>query len=196
MVVLFGSGKSSYLCHRYIRTIIRKSIQNMEKKEQNIRELQKQWEPLWDALEAANTALNAFLAGGLSVADQQRVGAFIEKWDALKTEAETYYDAIDRQVNAQPDPVSIELPWQGDKFKDAWQYWKDYLREQHRTYIKSRAERKMLARLKKISDGDEQRAIEYLDFAESTLYRNFFKVTEREYQKPAQTERRNDDGDF
>ena len=168
----------------------------MEKKEQDIRDLRREWEPLWDALEASNAAFNDFLGGGLSVSDGLRVKQFIQKWDALKTQAEAYYDALDRQVNRQAEPVEVELPWQSDRFKEEWQYWKDYLREQHRTYVKSRAERKMLARLKKISDGDEAKAIEYLDYAESTLYRMFFKVTEREYQKPAQAERRNEDGDF
>lgn len=168
----------------------------MEKKEQNIRDLQREWEPLWDALEAANAAFNEFLEGGLSVSDGRRVKQFIEKWDALKARAEGYYDALDRHVNQQPEPMAVELPWDSDAFKEAWQYWKDYLREQHRTYVKSRAEKKMLARLKKISEGSEAKAIEYLDYAESTLYRMFFKVTEREYQKPAQAERRSDDGDF
>lgn len=168
----------------------------MEKREQDIKDLLRGWEPVWDALEAANTAFNEFLGGGLSVSDGLRVKQFIEKWNTLKTQAEAYYDAIDRQVNQQVGAVEVELPWQSDQFKEAWQYWKDYLREQHRTYVKSRAERKMLARLKKISDGDEAKAIEYLDYAESTLYRMFFKVTEREYQKPAQAERRNEDGDF
>lgn len=168
----------------------------MEKKEQDIRELRREWESLWESLEAANAAFNEYLGSGLSVRDGLLVEPFIGKWNTLKNRAESCYDALDRQMNRQTEPVEVELPWPGESFKEAWQYWKDYLREQHHTYVKSRAERKMLARLKKISEGDEQRAIEYLDYAESALYRMFFKVTEREYQKPAQAERRDEDGDF
>ena len=168
----------------------------MERKEQDLLSLKKEWVQLFDALESANSAFNALLEDGLPVAERQRMKPFIAKWDALKGRAEGFYDALDRSVNAAPEPVDVELPWPGDEFKAEWQYWKDYLREQHHVFVRSRAERKMLARLKKITGGDEAKAVEYLDYAESTLYRMFFKVTEREYEKPSSEERRNDDGDF
>lgn len=168
----------------------------MEKKEQDVRNLRQEWEQLWVVLESANTAFNEFLTGGLSVTDGQRIKQFVSKWDKFKDQAELYYDAIDRLTNQQVEPVDIALPWESDEFKAAWQYWKEYLREQHHVHVRSRAEKKMLARLKKIADGDEQKAIEYLDYAESTLYRMFFKVTEKEYTKAPKGAERSEDGDY
>lgn len=167
----------------------------MEKKEQDVRNLRQEWEQLWATLESANTAFNEFLQGGLSVADGQRVKQFVSKWDKLKNQAEQYYDAIDRLTNQQTEPVAVELPWATDTFKDAWEFWKGYLQEQHHIYLKSRMEVKALAQLRKISDGSEQKATEYLDYAEAGGYRKFFKVTEKEL-KESRPERRNDDGDF
>lgn len=168
----------------------------MEKREQDIRDLRQQWEQLWSVLEGANTAFNEFLRGGLSVADGQRVKQFVSKWDKLKNQAELFYDTIDVLTNQQADPVEIELPWKSDTFKAAWQFWKDYLKEQHHIYLKSRMEKKSLALLKKICEDSEQKAVEYLDYAEAGGYRKFFKVAERELKGERPAERRNDDGDF
>lgn len=167
----------------------------MENKEQDIRVLRQQWEQLWAVLESANTTFNDFLQGGLSVADGQRVKQFVSKWDKLKDQAEQYYDALDRLTNQQTEPVEVDLPWKSNAFKEAWQYWKDYLKEQHHIYLRSRMEKKSLAQLKKISDDSEQKAMEYLDYAEAGGYRKFFKVTEKELGG-SRPERRNDDGDF
>lgn len=167
----------------------------MENKEQDIRVLRQLWEQLWAVLESANTTFNDFLQGGLSVADGQRVKQFVSKWDKLKDQAEQYYDALDRLTNQQTEPVEVDLPWTSNAFKDAWQYWKDYLKEQHHIYLRSRMEKKSLAQLKKISDDSEQKAMEYLDYAEAGGYRKFFKVTEKELGG-SRPERRNDDGDF
>jgi TolA-binding protein len=132
-----------------------------------IRTLNERWKQLFESLEKANEAFNEFVSGNLSVSDTQRIKTFVRKWDTLKEQCESFYDEIDRRVNASMEPVDIELPWKSEEFKAAWQYWKEYLREQHHVYVRSRAEKKMLARLKKIADGDEQKAIEYLDYAES-----------------------------
>ncbi len=162
----------------------------------SIRALNERWKQLFEALEKANEAFNEFVSGNLSVSDTQRIKTFVRKWDTLKEECESFYDEIDRRVNASMEPVNIELPWKSEQFKAAWQYWKEYLREQHHVFVRSRAEKKMLARLKKIADDDEQKAIEYLDYAESTLYRMFFKVTEKEYTKAPKGAERSEDGDY
>ena len=176
--------------------LITKSIsKKMEKREQDVRTLRQEWEQLWGALESANTAFNEFLQGGLSVSDGQRVKQFVSKWDKLKNQAEQYYDSLDRLTNQQTEPVEVELPWATDTFKEAWEFWKDYLKEQHHIYLKSRMEKKSLAQLKKVSEDHEQKAVEYLDYAEAGGYRKFFKVTEKEL-KESRSERRNDDGDF
>ena len=162
----------------------------------SIRQLNEKWKLLFEALEKANEEFNSFVSGNLSVSDTQRVKPFVKRWDSLKQLCEDFYDEMDRRVNATMEPVEIDLPWKSDQFKEAWQYWKEYLREQHHVYVRSRAEKKMLARLKKISEDDEQKAIEYLDYAEGTLYRMFFKVTEKEYTKAPKGAERSDDGDF
>lgn len=172
-------------------------IEHMEKElDLGIRTLNERWKQLFESLEKANEAFNEFVSGNLSVSDTQRIKTFVRKWDTLKEQCESFYDEIDRRVNASMEPVDIELPWKSEEFKAAWQYWKEYLREQHHVYVRSRAEKKMLARLKKIADGDEQKAIEYLDYAESTLYRMFFKVTEKEYTKAPKGAERSEDGDY
>lgn len=167
----------------------------MEKREQDIRNLRQQWEQLWNVLDCANTAFNEFLQGGLSVSDGKKVRVFVSKWDKLKNQAEQFYDILDCLTNQQTDPVEVDLPWKSESFKEAWEFWKDYLKEQHHIYLKSRMEKKSLALLKKISEDSEQKAVEYLDYAEAGGYRKFFKVTEKELGG-SRPERRNEDGDF
>ena len=82
--------------------------------------------------------------------------------------------------------IDIEIPkgCEIDKFLDAWQYWKDYLNEQHGIKMKSRMENKQLKLLWDISKKNTDKAIFFLDFAESKGYRNFFVVNEEDKQKP------------
>jgi len=159
--------------------------------------IEQEWQRVWSAIESTNTAINDYLERGLSTTGKLHVKSVIKHWDLLKQQAELMYDAIDRMKEQQlkAEPVEVEMPWDTDAFRDAWQYWKDYLKEQHHYYMKSRMERKALARLKKVSGDDEQTALSFLDYAEATGYRNFFKVTEKEISG-AKPERRSEDGDF
>lgn len=74
--------------------------------------------------------------------------------------------------------IKVDSPWQTDKFQTAWQFWKDYLNEQHGFIMRSRMEVKQLKRLAELSANDPDKAIRILDVAEAGGYTRIFKIDE------------------
>ena len=85
-------------------------------------------------------------------------------------------------------PVEILFPNSNQKFINTWNYWKDYLSEQHGIIMRSRYEMQALKLLWDIADQDHLKAIEYLNYAMSRGYRNFFKVNKNAKLKPNDNE--------
>ena len=160
------------------------------------RELLKAMQRLWQAIDDANEELNAFINAGMPTAIDKRLKAFIRKWEELKDKAGTLYDLTEQMTEADIEPVEISLPWEESLFAKAWQEWKDYLAEQHHRRMKSRMERASLAHLKKLADGKETVAVEYLHFAMANGYPRFFKVTAKSYEQPISNSGGRGDGDF
>ena len=149
----------------------------------------------WQSLERATDELNSFITSGMPSSTEKRHKDFVRQWELLKERATELCTLIDQQLAPDVEPKEIKLPWDSDAFKNAWQEWKDYLAEQHNRRMKSRMEYAALSYLKKLSDGSEATAIEYLQFAMAGGYSKFFKVTEKNYEQPTVAGGRSD-GDY
>ena len=68
-------------------------------------------------------------------------------------------------------------------FLESWNFWKDYLNEQHGIFMRSRAELMSLKRIMDFSNNNAQTAIRYLEFAMGRMDKNFYKVNETEEPK-------------
>lgn len=79
-----------------------------------------------------------------------------------------------------------------NEFKATWQYWKDYLNEQHGIVMRSRTELMALKRLMEISAEKPELAIKYLEFAMSRGDKNFYLV--KEVEEPAKPGAQNGTG--
>jgi hypothetical protein len=149
----------------------------------------------WDSLSVANDALNGFIKGGLPSMTEKRHKEFVRQWNKMKDRASSLCQQIEKEADTNIEPVEVVLPWNTDSFQEAWQKWKEYLEEQHKKYMKSRMEYAALAYLKKLSEGQEDIAIEYLQFAMANGYPRFFKVTTKNYEQPTIAGGRGD-GDY
>jgi len=153
-------------------------------------DLQTTMKKFWQTMVDANDALNNFINAGLPLTVDKRHRTFTRRWDAMKEQAETLCESIEQLTENDIAPVEVTLPWKSEAFARAWQNWKEYLAEQHHRYMKSRMEYAALAHLKKLSDGKETVAVEYLQFAMAGGYPRFFK-----YEQPTTAGGRGD-GDF
>ena len=149
----------------------------------------------WNSLAEANEELNKFIKGGIPPTTEKRHKPFVKKWDRMKEKASVLNEEIEAQAADTVAPVEVKMPWQSEEFKEEWQNWKDYLKEQHHRQMKSRMERAALQQLYKLSEEKEDVAISYLQFAMAGGYQRFFKVTTRSYETPI-TEGGRGDGDY
>lgn len=152
-------------------------------------DLEKEWKKLWDALEESSVLLNEFLSGSLPVSSQKSCKKFVKAFDGMKPIAER----LDTAIRTPIEPLTVELPWQDTEFAALWAYWKDYRLEKFHIRYPSREEIEVLKHLKKISEGDCEKAKEYLHFAMAGGYPKFFvpnKYTNYRLEIPV-----NDEGD-
>jgi len=120
----------------------------------------------------SNKELNMFLAN-LPKAYESRSRRFVDSYKSL-------IDMIQKEDEAETGsikPIRVKLPFESKDFKKKWSYWKDYLLETFDIKYSSRREQIAIEHLYKISDKKEENAIQYLDYAMTTGYRNFFIVT-------------------
>lgn len=151
--------------------------------------------PQWQNLSASISEFSGMMtAFGDGITDIRTTRAFKklgDKWNHIINQ----HNEFDRLV----EPIAaldVRMPFEGDDFRQAWDLYKDYLLEDHRIYIGSRRESIMLARLKKLSGTNKQRAIEMLEFFIASGYKNIFKPSDRQItgEEPAKTE--NEQSDF
>ena len=160
------------------------------------KELIEKMRQFWQSLKEANEELNDFINAGLPMAIAKRHKPFVGKWNDMKGKADELCGMIEQQAEVDIEPVEIDLLWEEDSFAKTWQEWKDYLAEQHHRHMKSRMERAALAHLKKLADGNETIAVEYLQFAMANGYPRFFKVTAKNYEQPTTATGGRGDGDY
>lgn len=157
----------------------------------------KEWEKLWSKLSDCNNSLGEYVNNSCSTAQKLKLKPVITSWESFKETAQNYYNYLIELEEKQKSvsKIEVELPFEGEDFKEAWQYWKDYLAEQHHIYLQSRTEVKQLKFLKQYSDGDIEKAKEILDYAISRFYLMFFKLDEKKKDK-GESSKSDDDGEY
>jgi PAB1-binding protein PBP1 len=71
----------------------------------------------------------------------------------------------------------ILMPFEGERFAEVWATWKGYKKEEKRFSYKSRvSEQEALSKLQKLSNNDEQRAIEIIQQSIANGWSGFFAL--------------------
>lgn len=71
----------------------------------------------------------------------------------------------------------ILMPFEGERFAEVWATWKDYKKQEKRFSYKSRvSEQEALSKLQKLSNNDEQRAIEIIQQSIANGWSGFFAL--------------------
>lgn len=86
----------------------------------------------------------------------------LDIFNDAQAEIINYFNSIERQLEG-PE-LSVELPWQDQKFIDTWNLWKKYKKEQHRFTYKPIGEQGALIDLVEMSGGDMENAIYIVNF--------------------------------
>lgn len=154
-----------------------KTKQTLQKSYTN-HDLKKAWEKVWNNMNEVNKLQATIFPVILLVHQRIKSEPFFKEFEKLKDSCEEFYDVIEHVTGdaTKPQPVAITWPWESDKFKKAWQYWKDYLLEQHNIVISSRTEQKQLDNLYKIADEKEENAYTMIDYSISSFYRTLFRL--------------------
>ncbi len=132
----------------------------------------KHWEEICTQIEATEEKLQEFIEGaGLSSLQAKKLEKFTREWNKTKKLAELF-----DQFVTPVDPIKVKSPFNREDFRYIWKMWKEYLSEQHGILMRSRMEQASLDYLNEISEGNADKAIDYIRFAMTGPYRKFFKV--------------------
>lgn len=154
--------------------------------------MNEQWKLLWTLLASANDDLNKFLSTNLPTTTTKNIKKFLQTFEKMKEAAEK----VDDMMTTPIDAIEVISPWEDEKFKEAWIFWKEYRLESFGKRYKSREEKKVLEYLKDISGNDMKKAMKCLDFAMAGGYPRFFKVDEKQFNKPSKRDNNEADSDF
>lgn len=169
-----------------------------EKSVNSLKTITKEWQGLWAELNATNKLLEVHYNNVLRVNQKIQAEPLMKQWEKLSKSAEHFYDALEeasKELNSV-EPIEIKLPWEDDKFKEEWDNWKKYLKEQHDIRISSRVEQKQLDTLKKLSNGLEEAAFEMLNYSISNFYKMFFLLDSKREEKKSKSKNTKKDDDF
>lgn len=109
------------------------------------------------------------------------------KMEAYKRKIEKGFVTVDYRLKKleeyvpKVDPIEVQNEWGGEEFYQAWNFYKDYLKEQHNKALASRTELKLIKFIKDISDGDVSLAIKYLDFLVATAAKTPLNIPKSEF---------------
>lgn len=141
------------------------------------------WKAICDQLNDADTEFENFLdKAGLSGMALKQANAFIKKFNTLKKAAADFDTFI------TPVELEIKFPFHTKEMTEIWARWKNYLSEQHGEIMRTNSEQSALEHLNTISKGDEAKAVEFLRYAMTCRYRNFFAIDEKASTQPAKNE--------
>lgn len=97
------------------------------------------------------------------------------KWDEIVKKTEI----LDKQIDPlNPDP--IQYPFESERFKAMWKYYKDYLEETHGVTIESRVENCRLKQLFRFSRKEEERAMLLIETLISNKYKNVINLSDKQ----------------
>lgn len=144
-----------------------------------------QWTSFSNAFADFNSAFAEFTEGVQDARTIKAVKKLADKWN----KAVFQHNEFDKLVEPIR-PIALSMPFPTSEFAEMWKTYKEYLLEDHNAYIGSRREDIMLKRLKKISDGNERRAIDTLEFIISSGYKSIFKPSDKQLkgEEPAKVE--------
>ncbi|MDR1090713.1 MAG: hypothetical protein LBL79_06525 [Prevotella sp.] len=101
--------------------------------------------------------------------------ALAKEWEPI-TKAVGELDLLIDPVN----PIEIKYPFESERFKAMWKYYKDYLLESHNMTICSRVENSRLTQLYRFSGKDEERAMLILELLCANNYRNIICPSDKQ----------------
>jgi len=81
------------------------------------------------------------------------------------------------------EPVIVKMPEANMDMYNAWQFWLDYLKEQHNYTMKSRQQLKQIKKLWEYCGESPEEFIKYIDFHINYGAKYFFKINEKKYQQ-------------
>ncbi|MBD8349382.1 hypothetical protein [Dysgonomonas sp. HGC4] len=150
-----------------------------------------QWKTLSGSISKFNDLFYQLVEGLTDKRMQKAFKVVADEWNKIVT----YHNEFDKLVEPIA-PIDVKLPFPSTEFSETWKLYKDYLLEDHQKYMGSRRESIMLKRLKSLSEKNEKRAIEMLEYFIATGWKTMYKVTDRQItgddpakvEEPQQTE--------
>lgn len=90
----------------------------------------------------------------------------------------SYHSWVKTQLSPDND-TSIELPWNEPEFKEAWNGWKAYRKQQHKFTFKPIGESAALADLVQISGNNMQTAIDIINHCIKKTWMGLFPINHK-----------------
>ena len=105
-----------------------------------------------------------------------------ERYNQAQKEIVNYDSWIQNQ---QQIKLKVDLPWDDEKFIEAWKLWKDYKKQQFRFTYKEIGEQAALKDLADLSKGDMNIAIQIIHQSIKKSWKGFFaiKQTKKEVEE-------------
>ena len=108
----------------------------------------------------------------------------IEK--GIENRIEKGIEKRDAKPKKNQDPVL--MPFEGERFAEVWATWKGYKKDEKRFSYKSRvSEQEALSKLQKLSNNDEQRAIEIIQQSIANGWSGFFALRDGGHSRASRT---------
>ncbi len=142
--------------------------------------MKQQWDKTYESLVYFKDELETYFSALPQSASLKKMQ---NKVNSLWKEAIANIREFDKFVSPV-SPVEILFPDKNEKFINTWNFYKEYLSEQHGITMRSRMETKALKLLWELAEEDPIKAVEYLNYAMARGYRNFFKPDPNQKNKP------------
>lgn len=107
-----------------------------------------------------------------------------EKYPEPPTLFSSHPERVKEKEKSCAKKEKVEMPWSSGKFGRAWQYWKDYKKEEHKFRYKSeKSEQASLIQLNNMAKGDEETAIEIIRQSIANGWKGFFELKKDNHGK-------------
>ena len=123
--------------------------------------MRKHWDRLWDKMEEIDKQFDDYLQNaGLSASGVKKTKPLVKVWNDFKRLASEFDQYI-----TPVEEIANTLPWETSRFAGKWNFWKEYLQEQHGQVMRSRSEKMALEYLAGLADDNEEKACKIIDFS-------------------------------
>ena len=135
--------------------------------------MKENWENLLNNLIKFNDCLQNFVDNAdLKPSAAKNLKELQKNWGQIVITANNFDSFI-----APVDAINIAFPCDSKEFSDAWQFWKDYLCEQHGVIMRSRNELISLANLWDMAEKNKTNAIKIINFSITVRAKNLLPLT-------------------